>query len=46
MLMVGVTAILAFNLVLATTLDYPFSRDVLVSPEPFRIGVLRQFFEP
>lgn len=45
-MLLGVTAIIAFNLVLATTLDYPFSGDVSVSAEPFRMGVLAQFFSP
>lgn len=45
-MLLGVTAIIAFNLVLATTLDYPFSGDVSVSDEPFRIGALAQFFSP
>ena len=38
-----VTGMIAFNLGLATTLDYPFSGDVSVSDEPFRLGVLAQF---
>ena len=42
-MLLGVTAIIAFNLVLATTLDYPFSGDVSVSSEPFTTGVLAQF---
>ncbi len=45
-LLVGVTAVLAFNLVLATTLDYPFSGDVSVSSEPFHLGSLEQFYRP
>ena len=45
-MVLGVTAIIAFNLVLATTLDYPFSGDVSASAEPFRMGVLAQFFAP
>ncbi len=43
-LLVGVTAVLSFNLVLATTLDYPFSGDVSVSSEPFHLGSLEQFY--
>lgn len=45
-MLLGVTAIIAFNLVLATTLDYPFSGDVSVSAAPFRMGALGQFFTP
>ena len=43
-MLLGVTAIIAFNLVLATSLDYPFSGDVSVSSEPFRLGALAPFF--
>ena len=42
-MLLGVTAIIAFNLVLATTLDYPFSGDVSVGSEPFTVGALAQF---
>ncbi len=45
-MLLGVTAIIAFNLVLATTLDYPFSGDVSVSAEPFRSGGLARYFSP
>ncbi len=44
MMLLGVTAIIAFNLVLATSLDYPFSGDVSVGSEPFRMGALAPFF--
>lgn len=43
-MLLGVTAMIAFILVLATTLDYPFSGDVAVSDEPFRSGALAQFY--
>ncbi len=43
-MLLGVTAIIAFNLILTTTLDYPFSGDVSISDEPFRTGALAQFF--
>ena len=43
-LVLAVTAIIAFNLVLVTTLDYPFAGDGAVTSEPFRAGVLAQFF--
>ncbi len=45
-LTMGVTAMLAFNLVLAVTLDYPFSGDISVSSAPFELGVLQQFTAP
>lgn len=44
LLLLGVTAVLAFNLALMTTLDYPFSGDISVSSEPFTAGALAQFF--
>lgn len=43
LMMSAVTGIIAFNLVLGITLDYPFSGDISVSDGPFRIGVLQQF---
>ena len=43
-LLLGVTAIIAFNLAFTTTLDYPFSGDGAVASAPFRVGVLAQFF--
>lgn len=42
-MMSAVTGIIAFNLVLGITLDYPFSGDISVSATPFEIGALAQF---
>jgi hypothetical protein len=41
-MVVGVTAVLAFSLLLVIMLAYPFSGSVAVSDEPFRLGVLGQ----
>ena len=39
-MLLAVTGVIAFNLVLAITLDYPFSGDVAVSNAPYFDGVL------
>lgn len=43
-MIVGVAALVGFNLVLAVVLDHPFSGDVTVSHAPFRQGALARFF--
>jgi hypothetical protein len=42
----ALTVLIAYNLFLVVILDYPFSGDVSVSPQPFRQGVLMQFEGP
>jgi hypothetical protein len=39
----ALTLLIAYNLFLVVILDYPFSGDIRVTPEPFRQGVLTQF---
>ena len=41
----AITVIVAFSLVVLFDLSYPFSGDVTISPQPYKTGVLAQFFQ-
>ena len=36
--------LIGFNLLVATLLDHPFSGDVAISSNPFRVGALSRFW--
>jgi hypothetical protein len=40
----AIAVVVAFSLVVLLDLSYPFSGNVAVDTEPFRTGVLAQFF--
>jgi Protein of unknown function (DUF4239) len=43
---VAIGIVVAFSLVVLFDLSYPFSGDVTISPQPYKTGVLAQFFQP
>jgi hypothetical protein len=42
----AIAIVVAFSLVVLFDLSYPFSGEVTITPQPYKTGVLAQFFAP